>query len=412
MKILLVDDDVRKAKDVTNALLASGVPDESFIEHATNAADALRSMEQQRYDLLILDLAIPKSKADEIDVDGGKKLLRRLTTSDRYLQPEHIVGLTSVDDAYNASIAEFDGALWTIARFDTNSSEWIAQLASRVKHIQAKQSARASGIEYDYDIAIICALERPELKAVLDQYPGLKELEDPSDPTRYRHGRVTIGDRKDCRLVVCSAPRMGMAHASALTGKLCVKFRPKIVMMTGICAGRVGEVNLGDIIIANPSWDYGSGKFSNDKKDSTIFEPDPHQMTLDPMLRKSAERVAEDGKYLDELRRSFSGAVPDTALRAKVSPMASGAAVRTDDGFFATMAKHHRKIVAIDMETYGVFAAASEMPEPKPKVLVVKGVSDFANSNKDDRYQDYAAFVSARFAFEVLARLDQKIGSS
>lgn len=403
MKILLVDDDSQKAKDVSKALVSSGVPDEACIDLATNVADALRLLEANSYDLLILDLALPFSKTGEVELSGGRNLLRRLSIEEKYRKPDHIVGLTSVPEAYSDSAAEFGGALWAIARFDRSSNDWIAQIASRIRHILAKQSARDLGTTYDFDVAVLCALERPELKAVLNTCRGLEEVKDPSDPTRYRAGSLLMKNGGSKRIVVCSSPRMGMAHAAAMTAKICLKYRPRILLMTGICAGREGEINIGDVVVANPTWDYGSGKFSNQKSGSK-FEPDPHQIPLDGMLRKSAESVAEDEDFLDKVRRDYSGVKPETALRAKVSPMASGAAVRADDGFFEALAKNNRKVVAIDMEAYGVLAAASEMPEPKTKVMIVKGVSDFANSTKEDRYQDYAAHVSVAFAFEAISR--------
>ncbi|MNU11754.1 hypothetical protein D3C72_2598600 [compost metagenome] len=53
------------------------------------------------------------------------------------------------------------------------------------------------------------------------------------------------------------------------------------------------------------------------------------------------------------------------------------------------------------MEAYGVFAAAHEAPHPQPKVIVLKSVCDFANPEKNDSYQEYAAYTSAQ-AFKLL----------
>lgn len=48
------------------------------------------------------------------------------------------------------------------------------------------------------------------------------------------------------------------------------------------------------------------------------------------------------------------------------------------------------------METYGVFVAADEAPSPKPLVFSMKSVVDFGDGLKDDHYQKYAAYTSAR----------------
>jgi nucleoside phosphorylase len=48
------------------------------------------------------------------------------------------------------------------------------------------------------------------------------------------------------------------------------------------------------------------------------------------------------------------------------------------------------------MEAYGVMLAAQELPYPQPECFVLKGVSDFADKEKDDRFRHFAAHMSAQ----------------
>ncbi|WP_445219608.1 hypothetical protein ACKWRH_05310 [Bradyrhizobium sp. Pa8] len=57
--------------------------------------------------------------------------------------------------------------------------------------------------------------------------------------------------------------------------------------------------------------------------------------------------------------------------------------------------QQNRKLLGIDMESYGVMAAGSEVSAPRPEALIIKGVSDFADSAKNDAYRHYAAYASA-----------------
>lgn len=57
------------------------------------------------------------------------------------------------------------------------------------------------------------------------------------------------------------------------------------------------------------------------------------------------------------------------------------------------------------MEAYAVHVAAQSMGKPRPKALVMKGVSDFADSDKGDDIQPFAAEISARFLKEALIRV-------
>ena len=97
---------------------------------------------------------------------------------------------------------------------------------------------------------------------------------------------------------------------------------------------------------------------------------------------------------------------PDTELRIHLGPLASGAAVLADSKVSERLLSLHRKLLGIDMETYGVFCAASEASVPRPQPLVIKGICDFADEEKGDDLQRYAAYTSAcvlaRFAEEWL----------
>lgn len=97
-------------------------------------------------------------------------------------------------------------------------------------------------------MAIITALEHTELEAVLDLPYYLESGQIRRDVTSYYAGRFFAKDGTQKSVIACSAPRMGMAAAAVLTTKLCLKFQPKIVAMTGIAAAVKGEAELGDYL--------------------------------------------------------------------------------------------------------------------------------------------------------------------
>jgi nucleoside phosphorylase len=61
-----------------------------------------------------------------------------------------------------------------------------------------------------------------------------------------------------------------------------------------------------------------------------------------------------------------------------------------------------RKVIGVEMETYGLYRAAHESAF-RPLFLAFKSVCDFAASKTDD-YQPYAAYTSAHFARYFIAR--------
>jgi nucleoside phosphorylase len=97
---------------------------------------------------------------------------------------------------------------------------------------------------------------------------------------------------------------------------------------------------------------------------------------------------------------------PASPLRAVLGPVGSGAAVVEDKSLVANVKGHARKLIGIEMETYGAFYAAQNCCKPRPSAFAIKSVVDFADGQKDDSVHEYAAFTSAqylwRFAHEYL----------
>jgi tetratricopeptide (TPR) repeat protein/nucleoside phosphorylase len=81
-------------------------------------------------------------------------------------------------------------------------------------------------------------------------------------------------------------------------------------------------------------------------------------------------------------------------VRCHIKPMASGSAVRSDNPF-KDIQVPVRGTVAIDME--GAAFCRTMASFPGIRWLVVKGVSDYADRDKDDSYHPYASSASARY---------------
>jgi hypothetical protein len=91
-------------------------------------------------------------------------------------------------------------------------------------------------------------------------------------------------------------------------------------------------------------------------------------------------------------------------FRVLTGPMASGSAVIKDPSIWPLLKTAGvRKIAAVEMEAATVATVARE--SQVPRWLVVKGVMDHADINKDDRYKTFAARASAEVLFALLVRL-------
>jgi nucleoside phosphorylase len=318
------------------------------------------------------------------------------------------MGLTAFDSALAGADPTFLDELWRVIKYDPTSESWSNQLKSKVLYLlQCKREVQTGKVGFDFDLAILTALWKPELQAVHALPLTWQPRSIPNDPTDYCVG-VPTGDAPAIKVVSASCSQMGIASAAVLAMKLIVHFRPRYLAVCGIAAGvRDAGVKLGDVLIAEQSWDYESGKRRPNAQGESVLLPDPHHIPISADLRdRFAECVGKD-KYVTEIETLWKSAKPATPLRSFLGPVGSGAAVVEDRGLVASVKHHARKLIGIEMETYGAFFAAQNCCKPRPSAFAIKSVVDFADDQKNDSAQEYAAFTSAqylwRFALDHLA---------
>lgn len=176
-----------------------------------------------------------------------------------------------------------------------------------------------------------------------------------------------------------------------------------MIAMPGICAGVRDRTNLGDIICADTSWDYQSGKHVTKEHARSGFQMDPHFIPVDAFVTARIDQLLRDEEFaLDVWRRWEPRRLAPPVLHR--GPVASGSAVLADPAVTDRIKTQQRKLLAIEMELYGVFLAAEQAARPKPVALGLKSVCDFADDEKNDSAQSYAAYTSASFLREFCER--------
>lgn len=261
--------------------------------------------------------------------------------------------------------------------------------------------------DYDFDVGIVCALEQPEQEAVLRAFGGEDNWQNAGDsrfPHVYRKAELRTAAGHALRIVSTTATSMGLTAAAIATSHLVMQFRPRLVIMPGIAAGtRSGDKRFGDVLVADPSVDYNSGKVV-DNGGISAFQPDPYPIGLHPRLRSVLHKYKAPHKVFEQIRTSWKHPLPPGPNRLHIGPVGAADQVIDDANRILEITKNWRKLIGVEMETYGVYRACSEAPEPKPRFLSFKAVCDFA-AEKADSWQPYAAFVAAEFTATFL-RLD------
>lgn len=250
-----------------------------------------------------------------------------------------------------------------------------------------------------YDVAILSALHKPELEKILSiKRESWEELpasaEDPA--TYYANTFTTAKSKRSIRVIAAAPNQMGMPASAVLATKMILRFRPKLVAMVGIAAGVRGENRgFGDILAPAHTFDYGAGKVtsSNGKLE---FKPDPKPLDIHNRLLSRLQKWSSNRNQLDAIYAEWQARKPSTVLNLHLGPLGSGAAVVAAYQTIDDIGLHWRKLIGVEMEAYGVHLACREAADPDPMFLCMKGICDFADSSKDDDWQDYAAFTSAQ----------------
>lgn len=404
LRILLIDDAPEKVAKYRELIGEIDEINPDCIAVATSVEQAEEMVSKEQFDLAILDLYIPIRFGEDPSPENAVTFLKDLCSDDELKMPYNVVGITRWKDAPTKYKEFFDSQLLAYILYEQTSDDWKEKLRNKINFLLKAQKSVRNQEVYDYDVAIVNALLDENIKVREAFGPnGWSTVDIPSDKSTTYYSKVVTTSKGDrIRIVTCHALQMASTASAALTTKLLYYFRPKYLFMTGIAAAvDRKEANLGDILVATKVWDGASGKIKTDEDGNDIFYPDYHELPLDTDMEATITRLKQDDELLNSIEKGFAytSGKPSTRLQVHLGPIASVPAVLSSKEQVESIQEHCRKLLGIEMEGYGVFFAASNCVHPRPKYKVlIKSVSDYADPEKSDNYQEYAMYTSAEFA--------------
>lgn len=401
MRILVVDDDRKKLKDIIDFLVNDCRIERDHIVTAVTGWACREKMNAERFDLLILDILLPLRDEDESDAHTALSLLEDVHHGREVLRPRHIVGLSAVETLPAEVVDAFRVRTWTIVKYDPTQNAWKGPLRNLVDYLLREASQRCL-VQYKSDVCILTALDVPEMEQIHRLQCFWEDPTPLDDHTFTRRGRLVSGG-KEFSLIAASAPRMGMVATALLAAKLIEETRPRFIVMAGICAGVEGKANIGDVLLANPSWNWQSGKHGIDEL-GPHFAAAPHQLDVPEFIRSRGAALRSDRAYLSQIKHGYNGAKHSHELDLRVGPVASGSAVLADEAIVKDIQLQERTLLGVEMEIYGMYAAAAFASYPKPTAFAMKSVCDYGSKGKSDEHQAYAAYTSAAVLHAFLER--------
>lgn len=392
IKVLIAEDDDNKARLLESELIALGVSQQNIIT-VTNAAETRQALVEHAHtiNLMLLDLALPNRDKDTPHASVGLEILRMIVVDGEYVSPDAIVGTTADSEVLTEYENRFRDNLTQILFVAPDVSQWKASLRSLILRIKSSQDAPR---DHKVDVCFVTALRKPELAAVLKLPIVWGAEQSLGNGVLIQEGTSEINGK--VRTFICAhSNQMGMVAASFMMRVIWERYFPRLVFMTGICGG-LKDSALGDVIIAERSWDWQSGKVLHDGS----FESAPDQKEGNPELVALARGMEASAVEFWTSQESRPAKKPVL----HVGPMVSGSSVVEDVALHDRFFSQHRKAIGVDMECYGLYFTTQMSVMPTSQALCIKCVSDLADRAKSDNYQEYCSQLSANVAFGIVKR--------
>ncbi len=247
------------------------------------------------------------------------------------------------------------------------------------------------------DFAFVTALPI-ERDALLRRLEGREVVQDDFEPLTYYRGHISVPTTGEYyEAVVVMLLGMGNDEAAVSTVKVVERWRPAYVLMVGIAGGVPGKVALGDVVISDFVYYYEPAK-----RTPRGEQRRPQQFLSDRLLYGRA-LAYEAGEWRSDIVIARPGAAQaDVPFpRAYFGAIGSGEKVIADAKALSQLLKECHRLLAVAMEGAGVARAAAQQPHPPP-FIEVRGICDYANEQKNDDWQPFAAEAAAAFTIGLL----------
>ena len=393
MKILIVEDDVSKASVVREFIvrcdLAGAVVDISDVD---NLSAAVQLVSANSYDLIILDLMLPYLQDGDVSSTAGLELLRRIRAKGMKNENTPVVGLSAYPDEIGSYRSEFERHAVIIANY-SDENGWTDVVRTHL------DSALGRALKHrDVDFLIFVALD--------EELEGFRSASITVDEAVVVNGLnvryAQISSRKPFLGAIVRLRQMGLVPATLDVALALAAFNTNIVAMSGICAGFSKNSHLGQVVFASPAWEYQAGKWSDNG-----FEVASYQIPMPPPTKVIVEQAMGKRDFTDQLESGLDRAWkrPTKFHPPVVAPAATGSAVIADADRLRHIEIQHRKVAALDMETFGLYYASHESVSKIGHFFSAKCVVDLADSEKGDDLHAYGSAVAARCVIEVIRNI-------
>lgn len=361
-----------------------------------------------------------------VALGGGKGVLDRARKMAKKLLP-----VLPLDLQLGANSEDGAGALGVLKNFQTNPLTYMPNSGNKVikvlpalslqepvislsdisrrivKIFYEEEKARIEALPPD--VLVLTALD-VELAAAKQALGIAEDAEHATTKNGLHIWKAPVPKRggKTASCVVACFAGAGNVNAASVTSMLLAELEPANVMMMGIAAGLRGKCALGEVVLSERVVAYeGAALVEGGKVEA---RPEITRLTMQVRQDVSAylsNRMALESRLTDSYK-TLNIEFPDhveagpvaQGVIPKTAAIASGEKLLRDAEKFSGMRELHGKIEIAEMECAGLFDACANFDKP---VLMVRGISDFGDSKKDNRFHLLAAKAAAAVTVDYIA---------
>lgn len=361
-----------------------------------------------------------------VALGGGKGVLDRAQKMVKRSLP-----VLPLDMQLGANSEDGAGALGVLKRFQSNPLSYMPNSGNKVvkvlpslslqepvlslqeiskrivKVFYEEEKARIEALPPD--VLVLTALD-VELAAAKQAFGIAEDAEHVTTKNGLHVWKAPVSKRggKTASCVVACFAGAGNVDAASVTTMLLGELEPANVMMMGIAAGLRDKCALGEVILAERVVAYEGAALIEGGKS----EVRPEVTRLNMRARQDVSAYLSNRETLEsrltDIYKTLGIEFPDhvdagpvaQGVIPKTATVASGEKLLRDPDKFLGMRELHGKIEIAEMEGAGLFAACGNFGKP---VLMVRGISDFGDSKKDNRFHLLAAKAAAAVTVDYIA---------
>ncbi|WP_313773687.1 response regulator [Enterobacter huaxiensis] len=124
MRVIIVDDDEIRSNNIKAWLIEKNISSSDVVTIVSCTSSARTLLKNFFYDVLILDVVLPKRDGDKSKWTNGIELLNYINTSSLAKKPSKIIGITAYSDDIQNFKNEFERYCFTVVEVVRESEDW------------------------------------------------------------------------------------------------------------------------------------------------------------------------------------------------------------------------------------------------------------------------------------------------